>query len=222
MKNIFLIETFPDGLKTIKSYLSDRNAKYTDFSSVKDAITSGVVPSMIILLANNNFEFFSKDIETVRKNLYFAKIPRIYLLPPRMSINRSSHKIIEGEFEFYLPVEKSMFISTVAECLHIPHRRVSRIIITIQSVESNLIYSGVSLDFSETGMGFECSFDSSQGHKINVSFVNPKSRNRCVLKAEIVRKISNKTGSTHFYGAKFIELSEQDNKELMSFIAGEK
>lgn len=221
MENIFLIETFPDGLKTIKSYFSDINANYSEFISVNDAMESGEMPALVVLLVNKNFKNFSKDIDSLENNPSFSRIPRIFILPVEMSGMMPNPEIIDGQSSFQIPVNKLKFFSTVSKFLKRSSRRVFRIIITIKPEGSNIRYSGISMDFSETGMAFECISDFPIGHKIRVNFVNPRNRKRFLLKAEIVRRASTQPGSTTFYGVMFSEMTEQDIKELMNFITGE-
>lgn len=221
MKKIFLIGTFPDGLKTIRSYLSDINVNYLEFSSVRDAVESGRVPSLVVLLADKIVENFNKDVDSLKNNPSFSRIPRIYIFPLQMSGILPDSRIIDGQSSFQMPVDKLKFLSSVSTFLKRPPRRVFRILITIIPKESNLRYSGISMDFSETGMAFESISDFLKGDKIKINFVNPRNRKRFLLNAEVIRKASTQPGSTTFYGVMFIDMTNKDAKELMDFISGE-
>lgn len=220
MKKIFLIGTFPDGLKTIRSYLSDINVNYLEFSSVRDAIESGRMPSLVVLLADKNVGNFNKDVDSLKNNPSFSRIPRIYIFPLQMSGMQPDSRIIDGQSSFQMPVDKLKFLSSVSSFLKRPPRRVFRILITIMPKGSNLRYSGVSMDFSETGMAFESVSDFLKGDKIKINFVNPRNRKRFLLDAEVIRKASTQPGSTTFYGVMFIDMTNKDAKELMDFISG--
>ncbi|MEW6108879.1 MAG: PilZ domain-containing protein [Nitrospirota bacterium] len=221
MTNIFLIETVRDGLRIIKSYLSDNNLNYMEFSSVNDAIKTNEVPMLIILLVNKNLENFKKDAETLKNSPAFSRIPRIFILPFEISGMTTNSEIIYGEPSFQIPVDKLKFLSTVSRFLKRSPRRVFRILITILAEGSNIRYSGISIDFSETGMAFECNADFPGGHKVKINFVNPRNRKRFLLQAEIVRKASTQPGGSAFYGVKFRDMTDSDIKELMGFITGE-
>ena len=220
MKNIFLIGAFPDGLKTTRSYLSEINLNYSEFSSVKDAVESGRVPSLIVLLADKNMKNFDEDVDSLKNSPSFSRIPRIYIFPFEMPGVLPAPGIIDGQSSFQMPVDKLKFLSSVSTFLKRPPRRVFRILITVIPDGSNLRYSGVSMDFSETGMAFESVSDFHVGDKININFVNPRNRKRFLLKAEIIRKASTQPGSNTFYGVMFSEMTDKDAKELMSFLSG--
>jgi len=91
--------------------------------------------------------------------------------------------------------------------------------VTLQVEGSNIRYSGVSIDFSETGMAFESAADLQPDTLLSVQFVNPRNRKRFSLKGTIIRRSGS--GSTIFYGLKFIDMTELDVRELMDFITGE-
>lgn len=76
------------------------------------------------------------------------------------------------------------------------------------------------MDFSKTGMAFECAADLAVGSGLTVNFVDPKNRKRFSLKAGIVRKAPTQSELTTFYGVKFINIEDQDIKDLMDFITG--
>jgi hypothetical protein len=219
MSKILLIETSPNGLDTIKPYLSEVNADYSEFYSVNDAILSRESPALVILLANQDLENSKKDLNTIKTSPSLAKIPRILILPFGMD-KKNAPAIISGEFSFTIPVVKLRFLSEVNKFLKRSPRRVFRILINVQPDGTNVKYLGTSMDFSETGMSFECISDFPVGHKIIVSFVNPRNRKRSRLKAEIVRRATTHAGGTTFYGVMFIEMSDKEIKDLISFITG--
>jgi hypothetical protein len=221
MKKILLIETIPDGLMSIKPYLIDINAECEVYPSVKDAMQSGGEPDLVLLQVSRDSEKYEEDIDTLTNDPLFTKVPRISLLPVGLSGMVSLRKETEGEVTLPLPVEKLKFLSLLASVLKIPHRRVFQILINIQMEDSKIKYSGLSLDFSETGMAFECTTDLPEGKDILISFVNPRNRHRFVVKVEIVRKKANYSGTHIFYGVKFLRMTAQDRKALKDFIIGQ-
>ncbi len=225
MKIIYLIETFPDGLKTVKSHLSDINAKFTEFSSVAAALHQAKIaveaPSLVVLLADKSLNNFQKDITSLKNSFFYSNIPRVSIIPGEMTGIMSSIPVLNDEHVFHMPVDKLKFLSSLAKLMNLPQRRTFKIIISIQPESGNLKYSGVSIDFSETGMAFESDFGMDLGNKINVSFVNPRNRNRMLLKAEIVRRVPVKSSNRIFYGVRFIGMNKDEMKNLSDFITGE-
>ncbi|MFA6056443.1 MAG: PilZ domain-containing protein [Thermodesulfovibrionales bacterium] len=219
-KKIHLIETVPDGLKKIKSYLSEMNGNYTQFCTLSDSVQSGEVPELFILLADKNFESFVRDIDTLKNNNAFSAISRIVLLPYKMPENFRIPSLVGLQSSFMMPVDKLPFLSTVAEFLKIPQRRIFEILITIQPEESNIKYSGLSVDFSETGMAFKCSSELPVGKKITLSFIDPALRKRLLFSSEIIRTKKIDHENTYFYGVRFVDLKRQGAKELRLFITG--
>lgn len=222
MKHFHLIETTPNGIRTVKTYCEDMNAECQVFSSVDDALYSGEVPDMVILLARKEAENYRKDIEMLSSDRVYGKVPRVVMLPMSLSMKRKASSVINGEAEFPLPVDKLKFLSEVAKCLDIPQRRVFQIIITIMVPDSQLQYSGMSIDFSETGMGFESRALFSIGQCIKISFVNPGTKNRLSLQGEVARKAPTISVDKFLYGIRFVNMQTQDSRELRGFIAGKK
>lgn len=220
MKKIFLIERVPDGLKTIKTYLSDSNTSFSRFSSTQDAAKSGETPDLIILLGSQYPAQITSELNDLKAHPSYSRTPRILILPFGARLLEIPD-LIDGQPYFEIPVEKLKFLSVVAKCLKRSPRRVFRIIITIQPEDSNIRYSGISMDFSETGMAFEGTCDLPIDQKIKVNFVNPRNRTRFILDAEVVRRASTQTGGTSYYGVMFRKMTEPDTRELIKFITGE-
>ena len=225
MKIIYLIETFPDGLKVVKSYLSDINAKCKEFSSVDDALLQAKIavagPSLVVLLADKSLNNFQKDIASLKNSSFYSIIPRVSIIPGEITGIMSNIPLLNDEHLFHMPVDKLKFLASLAKLMNLPQRRTFKIIISIQPESGNLKYSGLSIDFSETGMAFESDSELGIGNKINVSFVNPRNRNRFLLKAEIVRRVPVQSSNRFFYGVKFIEMKKDETKNLSEFITGE-
>ena len=221
MKKIHVIETFTDGLRTIKSHLSDINGKYSVFGSVDAALVSGETSDLVILLANRNVDHFKRDLETLYKASFFSKIPVIVCLPFKTAETKPAAEIVGEIPAFELPVSKLSFLSTVAKFLKIPPRRVLQIVITAQPEESNIKYTGMSIDFSETGMAFRSNADFSVGSTIMVNFVNPASRTRLFLKARVARRTDIRHDNIAFYGVNFQNITSDISRELQSFVTGE-
>lgn len=222
MKHFHLIETTPNGLRTVKTFFEDMNADCRVFSSVGDTLSSGKVPDMVVLLAQREEGDYRKDVITLSLDRVYGKVPRVAVLPMSLSMKRKTAAVIEGEAEFPLPVDKLKFLSEVARCLDIPQRRDFQIIITIVMPDSNLQYSGMSIDFSETGMGFESRADFSMGQYIKTSFVNPGTKTRLLLQGEVARKVPAASADRFLYGIRFVDMQLQESEELRRFIAGKK
>jgi len=222
MKHFHLIETTPNGLRTVKTYFEDMNADYRVFCSVEEALNSAKVPDMVVLLAQKEEGDYRKDISMLLSDRVYGKVPRVAVLPLSLSMKRKTTVVIEGEAEFPLPVDKHKFLTVVAKCLDIPQRRACQIIITIVTPDSNLQYSGMSMDFSETGMGFESRADFSVGQCVKASFVNPGTKNRLSLQGEVARKVPAASADKFLYGIRFIDMQLQDSEELRRLIANQK
>jgi hypothetical protein len=222
MKLFHLIETAPNGLRTIKTFFEAMNADYKVFSAVDEALNSTKVPDMVVLLAQKEEEDYRRDIVMLLSATVYGKVPRIAVLPLSLSMKRKTTAVIEGEAEFPLPVDKVKFLSAVAKCLDIPQRRACQIIIAIATPDSNLQYSGISMDFSETGMGFESRADISVGQSVKTSFVNPGTKNRLSLKGAVARKVPAAAADKFLYGIRFIDMQPQDFEELRRLITNQK
>lgn len=221
MKKVFLIEKSPDIFNAIRSCLEENQLFYSQFKSLDEAIKSGEVPSLIVLFVNKNTRDINQEIEALKNNPSFSRIPRIFILPLDMTGIIPDNEIISGQSSFQVPVDKLKFLSTVSKFLKRSPRRVFRIVISIQPEESNLRYSGISIDFSETGVAFESSSDLPVRQKIHLSFVNPKNRKRLLFKGEIARKASTQPGGTAFYGIKLEEMTDKNKKDFINFLTGE-
>jgi len=221
MKKVFLIEKSPDTFNTIRSCLEENQVFYSQFKSLDEALKSGEVPSLIVLFVNKNSGDINKEAEALKNNPSFSRIPRIFILPFDMIGIIPHNEIISGQSLFQVPVDKLKFLSTVSKFLKRSPRRVFRIVISVQPEESNLRYSGISIDFSETGVAFESSSDLPVRQKISLSFVNPKNRKRLLFKGEIARKASTQPGGTAFYGIELKEMSDKNKKDFINFLTGE-
>lgn len=219
MKNVFLIEKSPDVFRAVKSHLEESDIQYVKFSSLDDALQSKEAPALIILFTTDSYEDIKHDIDALKNNAAFSRTSRILVLPFNTSVIESKIRDLDIQALFQIPVERLKFLTSLAQLLRRGPRRVFRILITLQPEGSNIRYSGISIDFSESGMAFESSSDFQPGDLLQVHFVNPRNRKRFLLKASVIRRVS--TESTIFYGVKFIEMNEQNVKELLDFITGE-
>jgi len=220
MKKICLIETSTVGLRIIKSYLSEMNAQCELFSSVRDVVKTNTEFDLVVLLAQQNSEFLREDLDTLQNAPSFTKIPRIILLPGESPKDIQIAEISELQTSFRMSPDKLQFLTTAAKLLKIPPRRVMQIIVTVQPEGSKVRYMGVSVDFSENGMAFECDGEFATAQNISVSFVNPAIKQRMLLPARIVRKAPSIQGNKSFYGAMFHSLTAQDAKDLIRFVTG--
>lgn len=222
MKHFHLIETAPNGLRTVKTFFEAMNADCRVFSSVNEALNSAMPPDMVILLAQREEGEYRKDVSMLASDRVYGKVPRVAVLPMSLSMKRKAASVIEGEAEFPLPVDKLKFLSEVARCLDIPQRRNCQIIITIVIPDSKLQYSGISLDFSETGMGFESRADFPIGQPVRASFVNPGTKTRLSLQGVVARKVPAISADRYLYGIRFVDMQAQESEELQRFISGRK
>ncbi|MGE5300958.1 MAG: hypothetical protein ACM3MB_08350 [Acidobacteriota bacterium] len=113
MKKIHVIENIPDGLRTVKSHLSDISGEYSVFNSVGDALSAGETSDLVILLAQRNMDYFRRDMETLSKSHSFSRIPVIVCLWFSTSETSLVKEIIHWTTSFELPVNKLKFLSTV-------------------------------------------------------------------------------------------------------------
>ncbi len=220
MKKVFVIERSADVFNTVKHYLSEDNLPYISFQNVGEALISPDLPALIILFGNNSFQEIRQDIAEIKNNPSFVKIPKILILPFNSNITQGECRNLDLQETFFIPVEKLRFQTAMSKFLLRSPRRVFRILVNVQQDGSNLRYSGISMDFSESGMAFECVSDFPIGEKLQVSFVNPKNRNRFSLKSEVVRKTATPTGSSVFYGVTFRQMSEKETQDITQFISG--
>ncbi len=222
MKHFHLIETIPNGLRTVRTFFEAMNADYKVFSSVDDALNSAEVPDMVVLLARKEEGDYKRDIGMILLDRVYGKIPRVAVLPISLSMKRKTASVVEGEAEFPLPVDKDKFLAAVAACLDISQRRACQIIITIVTPDSNLQYSGMSMDFSETGMGFESRAGFAIGQRVRTSFVNPGTKNRLQLTGEVARKVPAASADKFLYGIRFLDMQVQEAEELRRLITNQK
>jgi hypothetical protein len=222
MKKIHVIENIPDGLRTIKSHLSDISGEYSVFNSVGDALSAGETSDLVVLLAQRNPDCFRRDMEALCKSNSFSRIPLIVCLPFKTSEAITVKEFIRAATTFELPVNKLNFLSAVSRYLKVPPRRVMQIVITLHSSGDNIKYTGTSIDFSENGMAFKSNADFPVGHKIMVNFVNPATRKRLFLKAKVIRRNDIIHDSVAFYGVMFVNATTEDSLELRNFVTGGK
>ncbi len=220
MLDIFLVESIPDALKTVKYYLSDGHYTFTVFGSLAEAAESPKAPSLVIILADKDAGEFNKNMDVLKHHTVFSKIPRIIIQPHNVPYLSEHPELLDDQPSFQMPVDKLLFLSVVAKCLKRSPRRIFRILITVQPEGSNIRYSGLSVDFSETGMAFESTADITVRQMVKVNFVNPRNRRRFDISARIARKAATQPGGSVFYGIKFLEMTEQDMKDMLQFITG--
>ena len=219
MKNVFLVEKSPDPFNSIKAHFEENDIRHTAFRSLEDAMGSQDTPSLVVLLTTDSYDDIINDIDLLKGDTVYARISRVLVLPFNSSVLEAKVKDLDIQALFQIPVEKLKFLTTVSQLLRRGPRRVFRILVTLQQVGSNIRYSGVSIDFSETGIAFESTADFQPGDLLHVQFVNPRNRKRCSLKGAVIRRSGS--GSTIFYGMKFASMNERDIKELRNFLTGE-
>ena len=219
MGTIHLIEPTANGLRAAKGYLSEINAAYLVFGSV-DACLEEAVPDLIILLADRDPDSYARDIDRLKKSRSHGGVKRLCILPFEVSMRRAKKQIADGESEHPLPLAKEKFLFSVAQCLNLPQRRAFSAIVTIQPEAGNLRILGKSVDFSETGMSFECDTDFPQKEIVRVSFGNPARGLRLQLRAMVVRKHTAESGTSFFHGVRFLDTPEEEKEQLRKFLSG--
>jgi hypothetical protein len=220
MKRVFVIERSADVLNTVKHYLKEDDINYSAFQSVREALDSPDLPAIIILFSSDSFTEIQQDISQIKNNQSYVRVPKILILPFNTTVDQDKSSNLDVQETFCIPVEKLKFQATVSKFLMQAPRRIFRILVTILQSGSNVRYSGISMDFSETGMAFECSSDFPVGEKLQINFVNPKNRGRVSLTSEVVRKTSTPTGSSVFYGVIFRQMSDKETQDISQFISG--
>jgi len=220
MKTIFLIERSPDVFHTVEYYIKEGGLSYTSFRAPDEAVMAEGLPALIILFGSNNLQEIRDDIGILKNNPAFARIHKMLILPFTSSVTEAQCKPLDVQAILSIPVQKLQFQTLVSKFLNRAPRRVFRILVSIQQDGSNVRYSGISIDFSESGMAFECVTEFQVGEYLLLSFVNPRTRSRFSLKTEVVRKTSTPTGSSVFYGVMFRQLSSKEIRELNAFITG--
>jgi len=221
MKQVFLIERSPDVLNTVKSHLRKNGLSFLSFQSVEEAGLSEHLPVLIVLFGTDNLEEMRQDLGILKNNPSYFRIPKILVLPLHSSITDTACEGLDVQGLFTTPVEQLRFQALVSKFLGQAPRRVFRILVTVQQGTSTIRHSGISVDFSQSGMAFECVHDFPMGEKLIVSFVNPRSMTRFSLKAEVARKKSIPISKTALYGVAFSKLSEKEAGDLAAFISGE-
>ena len=220
MKTIFLILRSPDVFHTVEYYLKEGSLSYTSFQTPDEAVLAEGLPALIILFGSNNLQEIRDDVGILKNNPAFTRIPKMLILPFESSVTEAQCKPLDVQAILSIPVQKLQFQTLVSKFLNRAPRRVFRILVSIQQDGSNVRYSGISIDFSESGMAFECVTEFQVGENLLLSFVNPRTRSRFSLKTEVVRKTSTPTGSSVFYGVMFRQLSSKEIHELTAFISG--
>jgi len=219
LEKIFFIDPSGVDLKPIRSYLSDV-VQCLEFGSVMEAIRSRETPDVILLAADADPVNLKRDLSFLKGNSFFGKIPRVVFLPPGISAAGLTAAGMEKESAFRLPVDKSEVISRLAGIQKRAHRRMYELLIGVQPEGDGRKYFGKSLDFSETGIAFECNEQIAEHRRVVISFVSPKTRRRFILEADIVRRRSDHPGALYAYGATFRNMTDQDKRDLMDFITG--
>jgi hypothetical protein len=220
MEKIFLIERSPDVFRKVQSYLEENSLPFVSFQTIDKAVHSDDFPLIIILFGSKSSQEIRQDLSVLKNKSSYVRIPKILILPLDSTITEEECRSLGAQEVFSIPVERLKFQTVVSNFLMRAPRRVFRILVTVQKEGSNIRYSGSSIDFSESGMAFESTGDFAVGERIFVSFVNPRSRNRFLLKAEVVRRTATPTGTAFFYGVGFREMSEKETRDLSEFISG--
>lgn len=220
MNKVFVIEKSPDTFNSVKSHLAESEIPYQAFGSVNAALLSQDIPSLIVLFTVADYQEIRRDISALKGSPTLVRVPKILILPFNAEEFEPDIEALDVQSSFRIPVDKLKFLSAVSLVTKRAPRRVFRILISILAEGSNLRYSGLSIDFSQTGMAFECASDLEVGKLITVQFVNPRNRKRFNLKAEIVRRVAVPTGGASFYGVMFADMTQDDIREMIGFISG--
>ncbi len=220
MKTVFLIERSIDVFQTVKSYLREGSLPFASFQTPDEAVRSDEFPALVILFCSDGLQEIRDDIGIVKNHAAFSRVPRILILPFESSVTDEECRTLDVQAILSIPVQRLQFQTLVSKFLNRAPRRVFRILVSVQQEGSNLRYSGISIDFSESGMAFECVAEFQNGEHLLVSFVNPRNRNRFSLKAKVIRRTSTPAGSSIFYGVGFRQMSSDETRDLGQFISG--
>ncbi len=220
MNKVFLIEKAPDVFSSVKNYLSENDIPYVAFSTVNAALLSQETPSLVVHFTLPDYRELKRDMTAIKTSPLIARTPKILILPFEEAAFSPDTDALDIQFAFRTPVDKHQFLSAVSILTKRSPRRVFRILVSVQAEGSNIRFSGLSIDFSESGMAFECSAEFRPGQRVGIQFVNPRTRKRFTLKGEVVRQVTSPTGGASFYGVMFADLTSEDLSSLMSFIAG--
>ena len=219
MERIFFIEPSGDGLEPVRSHLSDV-ARCVRFKSVSDAINSKLEPDFILLVGDSEPHKLKGEIASLKEDTLLSNVPRIVFLPAGTTDFAARFAGIEAEVVLSMPVDRSEVLSRLVKMKKRAQRRVFEILIGIQPEGGSGRFFAKSLDFSRSGVAFECNEQFAEGQKITVTFVNPATKKRFSLEAEIVRSKSTREGVQPAYGARFFKMPEEEHRDLMDFIAG--
>ena len=217
MKSVYIIANGTTGIRGVESFLTEINAHHVTFRTPDEAIDSDEKPDLVVIMSTGDLADFRARFDSLKGDRIFSRIPRVLVQPREFSAVLQKTGDFQGETLLNMPLDKLEFLSSISRLLKIPHRRVFNTVISVQPDGGNIRYSGVSQDFSETGMAFECSADLPKEQKIRVSFIDPKSKQRLVLSARIARKRSD---ILNFYGAVFVNLTADEKTGLLRFLTG--
>ncbi len=221
VERISFIEPSGDGLEPLRAHLADV-AKCRRFRSVDEAVTSGAEADFVLLLADRDPHKLRNEIAQLRDSPLLSSVPRIVFLPSGTTDFAAKSAGIDGEVVFTMPIDRTAVLSRLVTMQKRAHRRVFEILIGLQPEGSSARFFGKSLDFSQSGVAFECGEQFAEGQKMIVTFVNPATKKRFALDVEVVRKKLRTDGTESSYGARFSRLAEEDHRDLMDFIAGGK
>ena len=220
-KTVVLIDPSGSGLRPIKPHLLDINTESHEFSSVEDAEQGVTSPDLLIIYTGNGASPVGKSLQSLRESVTLSSVPRVFIGSPEFMKALPDLSGLKSEKVLPLFGDKLIFLSTLADIMKIPHRRLFKILIGLRPEDSAVNYSGISIDFSESGMAFESAKEFPEGKVVQITFINPKNRKRFKLLAEIVRVRSNVSGTQFFHGARFVSMSKEEKENLRSFVTGE-
>lgn len=221
MNKVFLIEKAPDMLGAVRNHLAGGSIPFSQFTSVNAAVMCQETPSLIVLFTKPDPVALKRDLASLKSSPIISRTPKILVLPFESGDFNLDPTQFDIQYVFKTPVEKQPFLNAVSVLTKRAPRRVFKILISVHPEDSNIRYSGVSIDFSETGMAFECTADFVTKQRVSIHFVNPRTRKRFMLKSEIVRKVASPMGDAIFYGVMFSDMSQDDIKDLISFVSGQ-
>jgi|GEM_PF-6312345 len=219
-KKVFMIERSPDVFQGVATCLQEEDIDFASFPTPEEAAGSKEPSALIVLFGGNDISVIRNDLETIKTHPAFARLPKVLVLPFNSEVSQAGLRQLDLQEIFYTPVEKLKFKTVLSSYLHRSPRRVFRILVSITEDGSKVRYSGLSMDFSDSGMAFESTADFPVRKDLMISFVNPRNRQRISLKSEVVRKTASPLGDKAFYGVMFKQMSGKDTLELKGFISG--
>jgi len=211
VKNIYLIKDKSPFWEDIEKVLRGVNAKVSTFEGEAgpEAI-SRQAPDLAIMAAHIHQKISSMT----------QKVPKLIIMNsigPGAVIQESTDEnfIIVG-----WPLEEHSFLELTSKLLAISKRRQFQTLIRIFPKRLNTGFVGKSEDFSLTGLAFKAEQELQVGEGVILSFFVMEVQKSIKLEAEITRRAVDPSDGSLYYGARFVNLSPENNEIVEKFVCG--